>query len=88
MRTCFVASRAMADHLPSPPPDGALPGGCVRCITGSTALVACQVGSNETPAQPTPHGGNGQVGRLRKQSVEQPVEADEAQWLEWVRFAA
>ena len=88
MRTCFVASRAMADHLPSPAPNGALPGGFVRCRTGSSAFVVCQVGSNALSAQPIPHGGNGQVGRLRKQSVEQPVEADEAQWLEWVRFAA
>ena len=41
-----------------------------------------------TPVQPTPDEGNGQGERLRKQSVEQPVEADEAQWPKWVRFAA
>jgi hypothetical protein len=88
MRTYFVVSRAMTDHLPSQDRHGALPGGLVRCLTDSSAFVACRVGANASPAQAIPHGGNGQVGRLRKQSVEQPVEADEAQWREWVRFAA
>ena len=45
MRTCFVVSRAMTDHLPSPAPNGAWPGGLVRCPAGSSAFVACQVKS-------------------------------------------
>ena len=45
MRTCFVVRRAMTDHLPSPAPNGAWPGGLVRCPAGSSAFVACQVKS-------------------------------------------